>query len=153
MASRQTWIVSATSAFVVAAAATLFVGRSGGCDDDRPAIDERVGQLGRKVGEAPDRSGELHRARQEFAQASETQLADMATRIERHAAAQDIPRESLERLRRDHALLREQRQAVIEATDSTFDTALTDFETQVNTVREQLDRVAEGPQGPRPSLP
>jgi hypothetical protein len=33
---------------------------------------------------------------------------------------------------------------VLEATDSTFQAALTDFETQVRTVREQLDRADEG---------
>jgi hypothetical protein len=143
MASRQVWIVSATTAFVVAAAATLLIGRSGGCDDERPALDQQVGELGRKVGEASDRTPELASARRRFAQASETQLAELAIEIERHASARDVPYERVEGLRRDHALLRQQRQLVLEATDSRFAAALTDFETQVNTVREQLERNVE----------
>jgi hypothetical protein len=144
MASRQTWIWSATAAFVVASALTLVIGRSGGCDDERPALDEHVGDKGRAVGEAAPRSQELSAARQKFAEASDAQLVVLGAEIERHATTNDAPRERIESLRRDHALLREQRRQVLEATDSTFQAALTDFETQVRTVREQLERVDEG---------
>jgi hypothetical protein len=144
MASRQTWIWSATAAFVVASALTLVIGRSGGCDDERPALDEHVGDKGRAIAEAEPRSQELSAARQKFAEASDAQLVVLGAEIERHATTNDTPRERIESLRRDHALLREQRRQVLEATDSTFQAALTDFETQVRTVREQLDRVDEG---------
>jgi hypothetical protein len=151
--SRQTWFISATLAVVVLAAATWIIGRSGGCDDNRPALDDRVGEQGKALGEAKedvaasggakDVASEASR-RVAFRRDSEAQLVQLAAEIERRAAMGDLPAERVESLRRDHGHLREQRQRVIDSTDAAFDDNLLQFETHVNTIREQLGRVDDG---------
>jgi hypothetical protein len=151
--SRQLWFISAAVAVVIATAATYLVSRSGGCADDRPALDERVGEKGKELGKARERAGEsgdgetlaaLRARRSAFAGDSEAQLVALAAEIERRATLPTTPPERIEQLRRDHVALREQRQLVMDSSEAEFEENLMAFETAVNTIREQLARLDGG---------
>lgn len=139
MKSPRLWVASATAAIVGTVVATYVVVQMGSCDDDRPRVDDEVGELAREVGET-QAGKQGTEARRKFAQASEAQLAVFATEIERRAVGDGVAPERIEGLRRDYLLLREQRRAVLDAPDAAFPDAALQFETQANTIREQLDR-------------
>jgi len=139
MKSPRLWFASATAAVIGTVAATFLVLRMGSCDDERPKVDHQVGEMARDVGE-PQGVNKESAARTKFAQASEAQLAVMATEIERRAVSSNTAPERIENLRRDYLLLREQRRAVLDAADGAFPDAALQFDTQANTIREQLDR-------------
>jgi hypothetical protein len=151
--SRQTWILSATVAVIIATAATLLIARSGACNDDRPALDERVGERAKQLGEAKEQAVEtgdgkaleaLRARRSAFAGDSEAQLTALAAEIERRATLPNTPFERIEQLRRDHVKLRDQRQRVVDSSDADFEENHLMYETAVNTVREQLARLDAG---------
>lgn len=155
--SRQIWVFSAATAVVVIAVLTVLIGRSGGCNDDRREIDEQVTEQGRELGEAKERVAEkggaeavteLSAKRQAFQIQSEAQLAELATEIERRGTDPKVPAERLEQLRRDHGRVREQRQRVIDSDDASFEENLLHFNTAVDTVREQIKRIDDGPNLP-----
>jgi len=140
MLSRQFPLILATMWSVVLAGCTM-------CNDDRPAVDEKVGTYGKSLGEAkegPSTAEELRLARQRFIVGSQVQLAEMATEIERRAQDKKTPIERVEALRKDYWVLVEQRGHVLDSTDQAFPEALGQFEVQVNTIREQLARLDRG---------
>lgn len=155
--SRQVWVFSAATAVIVVTVLTLLIGRSGGCDDDRNNRDEGVTEQGKQLGEAKARAADhgggenvtaLTARRQAFQIESEGQLAELAAEIERRGVMPKTPVASLEQLRRDHARLREQRQRVLDATDAAFEENLLAFNTAVDTIRTQLERLDSDPTMP-----
>jgi len=118
------------------------------CADDRPALDENVGKYGKSLGEAKEdddsSAKELRLARQRFVASSHVQLGVMATEIEQRGRMKNTPIERVENLRKDYWLLVELREQVLAASDEAYDDALNQFESQVDTIREQLARVDRG---------
>lgn len=127
------------------------------CNDDRPTIDEKVGTYGKTLGEAKKELGEseslsevhenvdeLQQARKRFETSSQVQLALFATEIESRAADATMPIDRVEKLRRDYWNLVKMRTHVLNSTEQAFTDTLTQFESQVDTIREQLARVDRG---------
>jgi hypothetical protein len=117
------------------------------CDNDRPALDEKVGTYGKSLGEAkenPTTAQDLTTARQRFIASSQVQLGVLAAEIESRSRVTTIPIERIETLRKDYWLLVELRRQVLDTPDAGFDDALNQFESQVHTIREQIARVDRG---------
>jgi len=117
------------------------------CNDDRPVIDDKVGSYGKSLGEAkegPSTAEEMKTARQRFIASSQVQLGVMAAEIEARSRVKEVPIERIESLRKDYWLLVELRRQVLDTPDEGFDDALNHFESQVDTIREQLARVDRG---------
>ena len=117
------------------------------CNDDRPVIDDKVGSYGKSLGEAkegPSTAEEMKTARQRFIASSQVQLGVMAAEIEARSRVKEVPIERIESLRKDYWLLVELRRQVLDTPDEGFDDALNQFESQVDTIREQLARVDRG---------
>ena len=118
-----------------------------GCNNDRPAIDDKVGSYGKSLGEAKEGNStaqEMTTARQRFIASSQVQLGVMAAEIESRSRVKTIPIDRIESLRKDYWLLVESRQRVLDSNDEAFDDALNQFESQVDTIREQLSRADRG---------
>jgi hypothetical protein len=124
------------------------------CNDDRPQLDEKVGTWGKNIGEAKDdlkKSDELHevhenvddlvKARQRFDASSQVQVALFASEIEGRAADKNVPIDRVETLRRDYWYLVKLRKHVLSSPDETFDESLSQYDSQVDTIREQLSRL------------
>lgn len=144
-----TWLSAVLGACGVAFLGVLLFTST--CRDERPTVDENVGSYGKSLGEAkeeatkdPSGSDKLQVARQRFVASSQVQLGVMATEIEQRGRMPNVPIDRVENLRKDYWLLVELRQQVIDATDEGFDDALNQFESQVDTIREQLSRVDRG---------
>jgi hypothetical protein len=117
------------------------------CGDDRPPLDDKVGVHAERLGEAKESPGsghELRAARQRFITSSQAQLAVLAAEVERRGVDPNAPIERIESLRRDYWTLVELRRKVLDSSDEQFDDVLSLFETQVDTIREQLARLDRG---------
>lgn len=123
------------------------------CSDERPIADEKVGTYGKTLAEAKQEVAEgdddsaleeLRDARHRFEVSSQVQLAEMATQVESRGRIPTIPIERIETLRKDYWLLVELRRLVLESTDETFEDALNQYESQVDTMREQFARIDRG---------
>ena len=121
------------------------------CSDERPATDEKVGTYGKSLGEAKEevKKGEappqdIRVARKQFEVSSQVQLGEMATEVERRGRVKTTAIERIESLRRDYWVLVELRQHVLDSTDAGYDEALNQFESQVDTMREQFSRIDRG---------
>jgi hypothetical protein len=124
------------------------------CNDDRPELDEKVGTWGKNIGEAKqdleqaDQLPEVHasvddlvKARQRFDTSSQVQVALFASEIEGRAADKNVPVDRVETLRRDYWNLVKLRKQVLSSPDATFNEALSQYDSQVDTIREQLARL------------
>lgn len=144
MLNRRLALIFATMCSVSLAGCTM-------CNDERPATDEKVGTYGKSLGEAKEelRKGEappqdVRVARKQFEASSQIQLGEMATEVERRGRVATTPIERIESLRKDYWLLVELRQRVLDSTDEGFDEAFMQFESQVDTMREQFSRIDRG---------
>jgi hypothetical protein len=124
------------------------------CNDDRPELDEKVRTWGKNIGEAKndlneaDELGEVHesvedlvKARQRFDTSSQVQVALFASEIEGRAADENTPIDPVERLRRDYWTLVNLRTKVLSSPDASFKDALSRYDAQVDTIREQIARL------------
>lgn len=121
------------------------------CGEERPVADEKVGTYGKSLGEAKEdvKKGEAaphdaRVARKQFEASSQVQLGEMAAEVELRGRVQTTPIERIESLRKDYWVLVELRQHVLDSTDETFDEAFTQYEAQVDTMREQFLRIDRG---------
>lgn len=135
--------------------ATLCSAALGGCtmcNDDRPEVDNTVGQAGKTLGKANEQAAEtplaaadeLKVARQRFIATSQVQLGALATEIEARSRNTQTPIERIETLRKDYWTLTDLRQKVLDASDAGFAEALSLYESQVDTIREQFSRIDRG---------
>jgi hypothetical protein len=124
------------------------------CNDDRPELDEKVGTWGKNIGEAKEdlmKADELHevhesvddlvKARQRFDASSQVQVALFASEIEGRGGEKNVPMDRVEALRRDYWTLVKLRKQVLSSPDATFNDALSRYDSQVDTIREQLARL------------
>ena len=123
-----------------------------GCRDERPVVDDKVGEYGKSLGkvkeeiaEGDDSTAQDRRvARQRFVASSQVQLGAIATEIEHRGRAKTLSIERTETMRRDYWHLVELRQQVLDSTDDAFSEALSLYEAQVDTIREQMTRLDRG---------